>query len=331
MAHELHIVNGEARMAYLSEEGTPWHGLGVPLKSNASLEEWATAAGLQWKALKRPLYTVNNEGGLVMLEDDVVIVHSETQQRLGLVGAGFKTVQPIEMLHAYKVIAGELGYQLKTAGNLRGGKRIWALADCGQQFSITPDDVVKRNLLLATSFDGTMATIVDDTAIRVVCQNTFRMAVGDGGENSRIRIPHSADFDPADIRAQLLTVKVEEDKKWELFKGQALQLASRKVTVKEATEFFIKIFAAEGDGTVDVGSLNVRSTLSQIMTLYKDGVGQDTTSAKGTAWGLFNTVTRWADHTRNTRTADSRMERAWFGDSALKKQTALDAALALAA
>jgi hypothetical protein len=42
-------------------------------------------------------------------------------------------------------------------------------------------------------------------------------------------------------------------------------------------------------------------------------------------------VTEWADHKRNTRTADRRLDSAWFGDSSNLKQRAWDEALKLAA
>ena len=53
MAHNIEIVNGEAKMAYVGE--TPWHGLGVELPADVSPREMMVAAGLDWKVQKHPL------------------------------------------------------------------------------------------------------------------------------------------------------------------------------------------------------------------------------------------------------------------------------------
>ena len=46
--------------------------------------------------------------------------------------------------------------------------------------------------------------------------------------------------------------------------------------------------------------------------------------------GLLNAVTEYVDHERRTRSAENRMDSVWFGQGAVIKQRALDAALRLA-
>jgi phage/plasmid-like protein (TIGR03299 family) len=333
MAHELHIINGEAQMAYVRDEGLPWHGLGSPLKGDESLEEWIIAAGLDWEALRQPTFTINQDGQLQQLRRDV-LVHSKTAADLGFVTEHYKVVQPREIMDAFKEIAGSAGYTLKTAGNLHYGKRIWALADCGDEFSVDKKgkDVVRRNILLSTSFDNSMATIVDPTTVRVVCQNTLAMAAGYSGERAKVRIGHTSEFDPAAVRADLLAAGDDIDKSWENFKVRALRLASRKVSLTEATEFFVKLFGnPDEEGEVDIENKATQRILRQVVDIYQDGQGQEVSSAQGTAWGLVNTVTRWADHERVSQTNDGRLMSAFFGNGADYKERAMEDALALAA
>ena len=54
-------------------------------------------------------------------------------------------------------------------------------------------------------------------------------------------------------------------------------------------------------------------------------------SARGTAWGLLNSVTEFVDHERRARSNEYRMDSAWFGQGAQIKQRALDTALQLVA
>lgn len=333
MVDAVHILNGKGQMAYIEAEGLPWHGLGQPLRGDESLEEWTIAAGLDWEAMRQPIFTINQDGQLQQLRRDV-LVHSKTQADLGFVTEHYKVVQPRDIMEAFKEIAGAAGYSLKTAGNLHYGKRIWALADCGDEFSLDGKgrDTVRRNILLSTSYDNSMATIVEPTTVRVVCQNTLAMAAGYNGENAKVRIGHTSEFDPVAIRADLLASGDDIDKSWEDFKVRALALSKRKVTMKEATEYFIKLFGnPDEDGNVDVENRATQRILGQVVSLYQDGQGQEVSTAQGTAWGLVNTVTRWADHERVSQTDDGRLMSAFFGNGADKKREAMEQAMALAA
>jgi hypothetical protein len=65
--------------------------------------------------------------------------------------------------------------------------------------------------------------------------------------------------------------------------------------------------------------------LEQILTNYEND------PARGTAWGAYNAVSEYADHQARYKTADSRLNSAWFGAGNDLKQEAYTAALALAA
>jgi phage/plasmid-like protein (TIGR03299 family) len=217
---------------------------------------------------------------------------------------------------------------------LRDGKRIWALADCGDEFDVGNKgrDIVKRNILLSTSYDGSMATIVEPTTVRVVCQNTLGFAVGANGENAKVRISHHSEFDPSAIRADLLAAERDMASGWEEFKNRAKTLANRKVSMDEAVAFFVTMFGKpDEDGNVDIENKYTQRTLGNVIELYQNGQGQETLSAQGTAWGLVNTVTRWTDHERNSRTDAGRLNSAFFGDGADTKAQAVEVAMALAA
>ena len=71
--------------------------------------------------------------------------------------------------------------------------------------------------------------------------------------------------------------------------------------------------------------------MESLLSVYEGGVGQQTRSAAGTAWGLVNAVTRYTDHERNARSSDTRMNYAWFGKGARDKQDAVELALKLVA
>ena len=72
--------------------------------------------------------------------------------------------------------------------------------------------------------------------------------------------------------------------------------------------------------------------LRKVQELYEGrGRGSQLDSARGTAWGLLNSVTEFVDHERRARNNEYRMDSAWFGQGAQIKQRALETALQLVA
>ena len=86
----------------------------------------------------------------------------------------YQVVQPREIFRGfYRDLTEVSGFELETAGGVKGGRKIWALAKTGQSMALRGNDVTNGYLLLATACDGTLATTAQFTGIRVVCNNTF--------------------------------------------------------------------------------------------------------------------------------------------------------------
>lgn len=323
MAHEIDMSNGRENMAYVGQ--LPWHGLGQQLEAGADIDQWRIAAGLNWNVNKTPvMYPAGQQ--IHFAEGRNVLYRDDTNVALGIVSDGYNVVQPDEVLEFYRDLVESQGFELETAGSLRGGKRIWALAKTGREFAVMGQDVMKAYLLLATSFDGSLATVASFTSVRVVCQNTLSFAVGNDGKHADIRIPHHSVFNPDDIKGQLGL-----DAGWTTFEDTANALAQRKVSKKEAVDYFLSLLYGDVEDVEEADLMSSKRTMKTLLSVYDGGVGQDTRSAKGTAWGLVNAVTRYVDHERNTRTDDNRLNSAWFGQGAGMKRKAYETAIALAA
>ena len=93
MAHELTIrANGKVEMAYTGE--TPWHGLGEQLTRGASIEEWARAAGMDWRVLKSfvrfPIARGDAPENFRTINDRVVLFRDDgIGDYLGIVSDGY--------------------------------------------------------------------------------------------------------------------------------------------------------------------------------------------------------------------------------------------------
>jgi phage/plasmid-like protein (TIGR03299 family) len=320
-----HLVN---TLAYVGE--TPWHELGNPLPAKQSIEVWAQKAGMDWEIRDTPVRYMTEQvgalGSIMSFEDQKVLYRSDTKAALSVVSGRYQVVQPKSVLEFYRDLTEISGFELETAGVLKGGKKFWALAKTGKETAIKGNDIVKGYILLATSCDGTLATTATPTTIRVVCNNTLQIALN--GASCAIRVPHSTSFDPQVVKRQL-GIAVSQ---WDSFMYRMKTLSERKVKSHESMNYFLKVLC-QTDSKVDpaLGLMNERA-LKKVQSMYEgQGQGSELASASGTAWGLLNSVTEYVDHERRARSKEFRLDSAWFGQGAALKQRALDYALQLAA
>jgi phage/plasmid-like protein (TIGR03299 family) len=177
MAHELEKASD---MAYVGS--TPWHGLGNKLPPNQPIETWQRHAGMDFEINKSVVLFNADNGDNKLLNfrnymDASVLYRSDNLEPLSVVSKRYKVVQPKEILEFYRDLVSAGGFELETAGVLKGGKKLWALAKTGQEVLLPGLDKVNAYLLLATSCDGSLATTAQFCSIRVVCSNTLNLAV----------------------------------------------------------------------------------------------------------------------------------------------------------
>ncbi|MBX9900722.1 MAG: DUF932 domain-containing protein [Burkholderiaceae bacterium] len=312
-------------MAYVN--ATPWHGLGNQLTAKQPIDVWAQQAGMAFEIKETPVRfmteSIGNLGAIMSFPEQKVLYRSDTKAPLSVVSARFRVVQPREILEFYRDLTEISGFELETAGVLKEGRKVWALAKTNQSAVLKGNDVVKAYLLLATACDGTLATTAQFTSIRVVCNNTLAIALKNNA--GAVKVPHNTHFDPQAVKKQL-GISVAS---WDGFMYRMKTLSERKVKSHEAMNFFLRVFT-EAD-SVSGGLANERA-IKKVQTLYDgQGKGAELASSKATAFGLLNAITEYVDHERRARSTDHRLESAWFGQGATLKQKALDQALLMVA
>ncbi|KZY98733.1 hypothetical protein A3746_06320 [Oleibacter sp. HI0075] len=313
-----HLVE---QMAYTGT--TPWHGLGNQLTENQPLEVWAEQAGMNWQIEECPVHFIASGnpvmGELKQYDNNKVLYRSDTKEPLSVVGSRYKVVQPEEILEFYRDLTERSGFQLETAGVLKGGRKLWALARTGQTGAIKGNDHINAYVLLATACDGTMATTAQFTSVRVVCNNTLHVALQNQG-GSVVKVRHSTDFDANKVKNGL-GISISN---WNNFMYELKELSNRKVSHKEALTYIEGVFTSNGQ-------TSQRGAKRALELFEGQGYGSNLASADGTAYGLVNAVTQYVDHERRARGNDYRLDSAWFGIGAQIKDQALTQALALVA
>lgn len=316
----MHLVQS---MAYVGE--TPWHGLGKKLEAQQPIEIWKTSAGMDWEieaSEVRYIAGTHHVGAIHAFPEQKVLYRSDTKAPLAVVSKRFQVVQPGEILEFYRDLTACNGFELETAGVLREGRKFWALARTGQSTTLKGRDKVDGYLLLATACDGTLATTAQFTSVRVVCNNTLQIALGNA--NGAIKVPHRSAFDPEVVKRQLgITVS-----SWDGFVARMKALADRPVDPDSVEGLLRRVLTYQGqDSKTTVVN---EQAVATVRALYEGGGrGALMASSRGTAWGLLNSVTEFVDHHRRARSDDHRRDAAWFGQGAQIKQRAWDEAMKL--
>lgn len=318
----MHLVEN---MAYVGAR--PWHGLGEPLPPNQPIEVWKRSAGMDWTIEESEVRFITGGNGIGTINafpEQKVLYRSDSKAPLAVVSKRFQVVQPAAILEFYRDLTELGGFALETAGVLREGRKFWALAKTGQSTQLKGRDRVDGYLLLATACDGSLATTAQFTSVRVVCNNTLAIALGNASH--AVKVPHRSQFDADSVKRQLgITVS-----SWDGFVARMKALAECPVDPDSVDGLLRRIvtYPVTDRKFETVNEAAVKS----VRALYEGGGrGALMASSRGTAWGLLNSVTEYIDHHRRARSEDHRRDAAWFGQGAQIKQKAWDAVMRLVA
>lgn len=324
MSHELDTTTGKAGIAYAAGSAVPWHGQGQTVNPGSSVEEWRKAGGLDWDAVRTEVIFNGQNDEYAFWPDKHVLYRSDTGRPLSVVSKDYQTVQPGQILGFFKDLADQGGFQIETVGSLKEGRRIWALARVGENAPVQ-DDQVAPYLMLATSFDGSMATTAAFTAVRIVCNNTLQRALTNGDGQHQVTIPHSAMFNPDSVRQELGIALTS----WDGFMIKANKLADRKVTDEEMDAYLLDIIESPYGKTYTPEQVRNSKGYQRILGLFKGGqLGSGQDAINGTAWGLLQATTQFVDHEQG-RLPDNRLDKAWFGVGAKFKEKAMNKVMEL--
>lgn len=327
MAHELDMTTGRPAIAYVGE--TPWHGLGSVLTDGAPLETWQQEAGLDWEAKLATVrfdrqiidYDGTTKHLLTDKRDSRVIYRSDTGDALGVVSDRYRPVQPKEVIEFYRDLTERYGFQLETAGALKGGKRVWALANTNHAVGLRDNDQVKGYLLLATSFDGSMGTQAKFTSVRVVCNNTLSLV---DRERGGVSVSHSTTFNADQVKLDLGIGDAFAN-----FSERARAMTERVVSRDEATRYMLDVYynltsleEIREHNADEKRAAATKKTLERLSDALFNAPGAALNSARGTLWGILNAVTYDVDHVKPARSQENRLDSAWFGPGEALKNKA---------
>ena len=319
MSHDLEITENGASMAYRQSAGKPWHGLGVAVDDNMTPSEMMIAANLNWTVSKHDTFIEIDLGnGVEKIKTDTQALVRDTDGKIfDTVGKDWNPVQNSEAFDFFVDFVKKGEMQMDTAGALKDGRIVWALASINDEFELFGGDKVTGYLLFSNPHQYGKSIDVRFCATRVVCNNTLTMALAEKNKQS-VKINHRSKFD-ADRVKSILGVSHDKMNK---FKEASEFIGSKPFTTKTLSDYMGKVF-----GVSEIEGKDLSRTAENAITYVETQPGAE--FAKGTFWQAFNATTYVMDHVLG-RAADTRLESAWFGANALRKQKALQIAVDMA-
>ncbi|NDY57384.1 DUF932 domain-containing protein [Desulfovibrio sulfodismutans] len=316
-------------MAYYGE--VPWHGLGKQVSKAVTAEEMICAAGLDWEVELRPARgakEINRKGEFSRYE--IVRVPrpntGEEEVLLGVVSRRYQPLQNVEAFGFFNPIVGNGKAYFETAGALGEGERIWVMVKMPNAMKIVCGDECFKYLLLSNTHSGEGSIIIKFTSVRVVCQNTLMLAIGDGQKSYRVRHSKQMQFKLGELADFLAITQKVFQKAEEQFK----LLAKIQMIDDRLNHYFEAVFP-RNPAQAKNGKMPTR--WEQVREIFESQEDLQLPGVRGTLWGAYNAITRFEDYKQpqQEEQPDQRLERTWFGSGSEMKLKALAKASELAA
>lgn len=312
MAHNL---TNENSMFYAG--ATPWHGLGHALPANASWEQVVDLVGF-YRVQKQDVYVAGNPNAI---PGHVALTRQDTGAFLSMVSDRYGVVDFADMAQAVVTAAGGTEAVFHTGGLLGdNGIRGWLLGELGTPMKVKGDSSEIRRFFLATSaHTGSNPIDLMNCATRVVCQNTLGSALGErNGFHLSIRHTSNAAQRVQDAGVAFRNLQTGYEK----FGALANIMASTRMTAAQQQATVDAIFPMPEDASDASGSLLTKR--EKVASLFDTAKGIE--GIRGTAWGVFQAWTEYADHHAKSRAAlpAARLDSLMFGNLAGLKAQALN-------
>ena len=318
------MVAAVETMAYAGE--VPWHGLGTRVSNDISVDDMLRESGLDWKVISVPVYGELN--GERIESNYEMLVRGTDQKVLTMITDKWNPVQNLEAFEFFREFVDAGSMEMHTAGSLQDGKWVWVLAKVSDTFELFGGDRVDSYLLFSNPHIYGRAVEVRFTPIRVVCNNTLNLSLGQKTDN-KIRLNHRSTFDPELVK-ETLGIASEKMAK---YKEMAQFLGTKSYKPQIVAEYFKEVFPGYSKKTdekpqnltqVQIDALGLSRNAKGALELVETQPGAN--FAPGSWWNAYNAVSYMTDHVIG-RSQESRLTSSWYGLNKSVKVKALQKAV----
>lgn len=271
---------------------TPWHSFGEAAKEAPTATDAIRKAGLNWTVEKVPVFYGE---GKWQAPGIVATMRTDTNEYLGTVTPKYKIFQNSDSFGMIDALL-DMGAKIETAGSLDGGRKVWVLAKL-EPWSLLGDKI-DNYLFLANYHDGKGSLTAGSTNVRIVCQNTFDLAIKTASRKWAIR--HMG----ADLSARLAeaTEALELNNVYrDALRFNAETLATKKLSGSEFDTFLENLLPLDTEASDCVKNRALEAREGIKLLANADDLG----NFRKTGWGAFQAVSDYAFHSTPARKTDT--------------------------
>lgn len=280
-----------------------WHGLGTVFESEVTTStQMLDLANLSnWNVREESISVESGDARFVTPAKAIVATIGTEPVVLGVTGERYTIVQNEEAFSFLQSLHD--GARWETAGAIKGGRVVFGSMAFDRDFTLDPTgvaDVVKSYLLVYTSHDGSTAIAGGVTPVRVVCQNTLNVAVGNIAQTFKMRHTKSIE----DRMAAEAALWRQANGYMDAFEAEAQALFAAPASDADYFGIVTDLFPRPEEDKK--GSLSKWEKRQE--TFAQAWNGEPNAGVKGTAWGVFNALTEANQWGRSTRSTDNGAE-----------------------
>lgn len=299
MSHELEVVDGKASFVYNGQTGVPWHLLGESVDGHQPASVMLKKANADYDVWTEPVYVKDERSGeFVEVENRFATVrinpHTDILQPFSVFTGRYTVLQNRDVLDkALGVVGASQGDAvIDTLGVMFNGAQFFAAIDLGT-LVIDPNgvaDEIGRYILVKTSHDGSSPVVYANTDIRVVCNNTCRLAEREAKATFKAR--HTPNAEDRLVEAQrVLSLNTEWAKS---FRDQANALLAIDIPQNSARfDRVMERLMPASDATTDRQKANRDEIITKINLTFANNRNGARVGFNG--WGLYNAVVEYQD------------------------------------
>ena len=274
---------------------TPWHRVGVQAPDDASVRDYFELGGLDYRIVKRPIRDGDTFGPI----DDRYLLKRDMGDWYEVIGK-----QPMIVSDRYELIQNDeilgltegLGLEPVTAGTMFNSSMAWMLLDMGESVMFQGTDEATHRYLLTAAHHGNGNFIVALVNTRVVCQNTYEIAIELGDLRWKIRHTSSAQDRLHEARVALdQAYRAADELDREIYKLMEASFSHEQfgTMVDELMPVVHAKYNDEGKQINTKAQNAAAENRSQLRSIWR---GETETISQHTAFHAIQTFNEWEQH-----------------------------------
>lgn len=311
--HNLEI-GSRGQVAFATRAEPAWHMLGHVFDEDEAVsttDMLRKARLLGWNVRDEPLVARIDEEDIVVPDQNVILRdnpfyeddpdNEEPVNALAVVGDRYRVVQNEDAFSFGDTLL-DGGGVWETAGSIDLGRKVFGSLLIDRDVVLDPEgvnDLTRTYLLISTSHDGSLAIQASITPVRVVCQNTLTVALGNISQSFKMRHTQSIDGRIAEARKALNLTFTYMDN----FEAEAKELFETELTNQDFVNLVKNLYPKpENDSKAALTRWeNKVDLLGDIWNGSVDDAPDTMSGITGTAWGAFNTLIEAQDWYRTPK------------------------------